>query len=65
MLSQVLIEFSFLLAVPVMCATTGYDLVKHHEELLVGANLLNLAIGFVVSFIVALIVFVVLLLIVA
>ncbi|MCT7538040.1 undecaprenyl-diphosphate phosphatase [Aliarcobacter butzleri] len=49
-------EFSFLLAVPVMCATTGYDLVKHHEELLVGANLLNLAIGFVVSFIVALIV---------
>lgn len=50
-------EFSFLLAVPVMCATTGYDLVKHHDELLlIGANLLNLAIGFIVSFIVALIV---------
>ena len=46
-------EFSFLLAFPVMCATTAYDLLKHHEELLVGSNLLNLAIGFVVSFIVA------------
>lgn len=46
-------EFSFLLAFPVMCATTGYDLLKHHEELLVGANLLNLSIGFIVSFIVA------------
>ena len=46
-------EFSFLLAFPVMCATTAYDLLKHHEELLVGGNLLNLAVGFVVSFIVA------------
>ncbi|AXH15853.1 undecaprenyl-diphosphate phosphatase [Malaciobacter mytili LMG 24559] len=46
-------EFSFLLAFPVMCATTAYDLLKHHNELLQGANLANLAIGFVVSFIVA------------
>ncbi|QKF83006.1 undecaprenyl-diphosphate phosphatase [Halarcobacter ebronensis] len=46
-------EFSFLLAFPVMCATTGYDLLKHHNELFVGDNLLNLLIGFVVSFIVA------------
>jgi undecaprenyl-diphosphatase len=46
-------EFSFLLAFPVMCATTGYDLLKHHEEILVGGNFLNLAVGFVVSFIVA------------
>ena len=46
-------EFSFLLAFPVMCATTAYDLLKHHNEILVGANLLNLATGFVVSFIVA------------
>lgn len=46
-------EFSFLLAFPVMCATTAYDLLKHHEELLSDANLLNLAIGFIVSFIVA------------
>ncbi len=46
-------EFSFLLAFPVMCATTAYDLLKHHEELLHDANILNLAIGFVVSFFVA------------
>ncbi len=46
-------EFSFLLAFPVMCATTGYDLLKHHNELLVEGNFLNLVIGFVVSFIVA------------
>lgn len=46
-------EFSFLLAFPVMCATTGYDLLKHHNELFSDANLLNLAVGFVVSFIVA------------
>lgn len=46
-------EFSFLLALPVLSATTAYDLLKHHEELFARANLLNLAIGFVVSFIVA------------
>jgi len=46
-------EFSFLLAFPVMCATTFYDLLKHHDELLAGANLVNLTAGFVVSFIVA------------
>ena len=47
-------EFSFLLAVPVMCATTAYDLYKHHNEIFHSDNLLNLAIGFIVSFIVAL-----------
>lgn len=46
-------EFSFLLAFPVMCATTAYDLLKHHNELLTGANFTNLIIGFIVSFIVA------------
>lgn len=46
-------EFSFLLAFPVMCATTGYDLLKHHNELFSDANILNLTVGFVVSFIVA------------
>uniref|UniRef100_UPI0040481FD1 undecaprenyl-diphosphate phosphatase n=1 Tax=Aliarcobacter sp. TaxID=2321116 RepID=UPI0040481FD1 len=46
-------EFSFLLAFPVMCATTAYDLLKHHNELLVGAHFTNLAVGFVVSFIIA------------
>ena len=45
-------EFSFLLAFPVMCATTAYDLLKHHEEIFMSANLLNLAVGFVVSFII-------------
>jgi undecaprenyl-diphosphatase len=46
-------EFSFLLAFPVMCATTAYDILKHHNELLEGANFTNLAVGFVISFIVA------------
>jgi undecaprenyl-diphosphatase len=46
-------EFSFLLAFPVMCATTAYDLFKHHNELLIGTNLTNLAMGFVISFVVA------------
>ena len=46
-------EFSFLLAFPVMCATTGYDLVKHRGELFSDANFTVLAVGFVVSFIVA------------
>lgn len=46
-------EFSFLLAFPVMCATTAYDLLKHHKELFSDANILNLAVGFVISFLVA------------
>ncbi len=46
-------EFSFLLAFPVMTATTGYDILKHHEELLQNSNFSNLSIGFIVSFFVA------------
>ena len=46
-------EFSFLLAFPVMCATTAYDLLKHHEEFLNNGHILNLLIGFIVSFLVA------------
>ncbi len=46
-------EFSFLLAFPVMTATTFYDLLKHHDELFSNAHFLNLAIGFIVSFLVA------------
>lgn len=46
-------EFSFLLAFPVMCATTAYDLVKHRHELLTDANFTVLVVGFVVAFIVA------------
>jgi undecaprenyl-diphosphatase len=45
-------EFSFLLALPVMCATTGYDILKHYNEF-TGANFLPLIIGFITSFIVA------------
>ena len=46
-------EFSFLLAFPVMCATTAYDLMKHYNELFTDANIMNLAVGFIVSFLVA------------
>jgi len=45
-------EFSFLLALPVMCATTGYDLLKHYDDF-TQTNLVVLGIGFVTSFIVA------------
>lgn len=45
-------EFSFLLALPVMCATTGYDILKHYDEFS-GANFTVLAVGFVTAFIVA------------
>lgn len=45
-------EFSFLLAFPVMCATTGYDLLKHYQDF-AGANFVILAVGFVTAFIVA------------
>ena len=45
-------EFSFLLALPVMCATTGYDLVKHYNDF-TDTNFVVLGIGFVTSFVVA------------
>jgi len=45
-------EFSFLLAFPVMCATTGYDLLKHYKDF-TDANFLVLGVGFVTAFIVA------------
>lgn len=45
-------EFSFLLAFPVMSAVTAYDIYKHYHEFN-DANLINLAVGFVVSFFVA------------
>ena len=45
-------EFSFLLAIPVMVAVTGYDLLKHYHEF-AGAHFWPLAVGFIVSFIVA------------
>ena len=45
-------EFSFLLAIPVMMAVSGYDLLKHYHEF-VGADLGAFAIGFIVAFVVA------------
>jgi undecaprenyl-diphosphatase len=45
-------EFSFLLAFPVMCATTGYDILKHYKEFS-DANLMVLGVGFIVSFFIA------------
>ena len=47
-------EFSFLIAVPVMIAATGYDLIKIRTSLTADDALL-FAIGFVVSFVVALV----------
>jgi undecaprenyl-diphosphatase len=45
-------EFSFLLALPVMMAASGYDLLKNYKEFS-DSNLMVLGVGFVVSFIVA------------
>ena len=45
-------EFSFLLALPVMAATSGYELLKNYKEFS-DANLMTLAVGFMVSFVVA------------
>jgi len=43
-------EFSFLLALPVMLAASGFDLLKHYQEFS-GANLVVLATGFAVAFV--------------
>lgn len=45
-------EFSFLLALPVLTAAAGLDLVTHYHDF-VGAELNALLVGFVVSFVVA------------
>jgi len=47
-------EFSFLIAVPVMLAASGYELIKMRHEM-GPQNFLQLGVGFVVAFIVALI----------
>jgi len=46
-------EFSFLLALPVMLAASGFDLLKHYQDF-GGSNSMVLATGFVVAFISAL-----------
>ena len=45
-------DFSFLLAIPVMSAVAGYDVLKHYDEF-IGVNWLAFAVGFVVAFVVA------------
>ncbi len=45
-------EFSFLLAIPVMAAVTGYDLLKHYQDF-ADANWGAFVIGFVTAFVVA------------
>ncbi|MEA3058022.1 MAG: undecaprenyl-diphosphatase [Sphingomonadales bacterium] len=52
-------EFSFFLAIPTMFGATTLELVKHHDTLLAGASGVGfgtVAVGFVVSFIVAIVV---------
>jgi undecaprenyl-diphosphatase len=51
---QVATEFSFFLAVPIMFAATGYQLLKY-RGLFTGEDLLPFAIGFVTSFVFALV----------
>ena len=45
-------EFSFLLAIPVMVAVSGYDLLKHYQDF-ADANWSAFVIGFIVAFVVA------------
>jgi len=45
-------EFSFLLAIPVMMAVSGYDLLKHYKDF-IGADLTAFLVGFIVAFVVA------------
>ena len=52
-------EFSFFLAIPTMVGATALELAKHHDEIMAGAHgvgLATVAVGFVVSFLVALVV---------
>jgi undecaprenyl-diphosphatase len=46
-------EFSFLIAVPIMFAATGYEMVKM-RELFVAQDAIQFGVGFIVSFVVAL-----------
>lgn len=51
---KIIVEFSFLLAIPVMFAATALDIYKHHESF--SANQFSLlAVGFITAFFVALV----------
>jgi undecaprenyl-diphosphatase len=47
-------EFSFLIAVPIMCIATGYEMIKM-RDLFAVQDMMQFGVGFVVSFVVALI----------
>jgi undecaprenyl-diphosphatase len=52
-------EFSFFLAIPTMLGATVLEIAKHHDTLLAGASGVGfgtVAVGFVVSFVVAIVV---------
>jgi undecaprenyl-diphosphatase len=52
-------EFSFFLAIPTMVGATTLELIKHHDALMAGASGVGfgaVAVGFVVSFVVAIVV---------
>jgi len=52
-------EFSFFLAIPTMVGATTLELAKHHDDIMAGAHGVGfgaVAVGFVVSFVVALVV---------
>jgi len=52
-------EFSFFLAIPTMLGATTLELIKHHDALMAGASGVGfgtVAVGFVVSFVVAIVV---------
>ena len=52
-------EFSFFLAIPTMVGATTLELVKHHDTLMAGASGVGfgaVAVGFIVSFVVAIVV---------
>ena len=49
---RTIVEFSFLLAVPTMCAATALDVIKNYQ-VFEGANIGFLLIGFITSFVVA------------
>jgi undecaprenyl-diphosphatase len=52
-------EFSFFLAIPTMVGATTLELAKHHDDIMAGAHGVGfgtVAVGFIVSFVVALVV---------
>ena len=52
-------EFSFFLAIPTMLGATTLELAKHHDEIMAGAHGVGfgtVAVGFIVSFVVAIVV---------